>query len=35
MQVNKQPQSLTVIVKEAVEVIAPQAAQKQIRWSKS
>ena len=30
VKVNKQPQSLTVIVKEAIEVIAPQAKQKQI-----
>ena len=30
MKINKQPQSLTVILKEAVEVISPQAKQKQI-----
>ena len=31
MKINKQPQSLTVILKEAIEVIAPQAQQKQIK----
>ena len=30
VKVNKQPQSLTVVVKEAMEVIAPQAGMKQI-----
>jgi two-component system phosphate regulon sensor histidine kinase PhoR len=30
VRVNKKPQSLTVIVKDAIEVIAPQAHQKQI-----
>ena len=30
VQINKQPQSLTVILKEALEVIAPQAQMKQI-----
>jgi two-component system phosphate regulon sensor histidine kinase PhoR len=30
VQVNKQPQSLTVILKEAIEVITPQARNKQI-----
>jgi two-component system, OmpR family, phosphate regulon sensor histidine kinase PhoR len=30
VQINKQPQSLTVILKEAMEVIAPQAKLKQI-----
>ena len=30
VKVNKQPQSLMVILKEAIEVIAPQAKQKQI-----
>ncbi|MEO6434768.1 MAG: hypothetical protein ABIP55_03265, partial [Tepidisphaeraceae bacterium] len=30
MKINKQPQSLAVIVKEAIEVIAPQARGKQI-----
>ena len=30
VRVNKQPQSLTVILKDAIEVIAPQARQKQI-----
>src|SRR6185503_19736970 len=30
VKVNKQPQSLTVIIKEALEVIAPQAQQKSI-----
>jgi two-component system, OmpR family, phosphate regulon sensor histidine kinase PhoR len=30
VQINKQPQSLTVILKEAIEVIAPQAKLKQI-----
>ena len=30
VQINKQPQSLTVILKEAMEVIAPQARLKQI-----
>ena len=30
MRVNKQPQSLTVILKDAIEVITPQAQQKQI-----
>ncbi|MGH7176872.1 MAG: sensor histidine kinase, partial [Tepidisphaeraceae bacterium] len=31
VKVNKQPQSVTVILKEAIEVIAPQAMLKQIR----
>jgi len=31
VRVNKQPQSLTVILKDAIEVIAPQAQQKQIK----
>lgn len=31
VKVDKQPQSLTVIVKDALEVIAPQAAQKQLK----
>jgi two-component system phosphate regulon sensor histidine kinase PhoR len=31
VKVNKKPQSLTVVVKDAVEVIAPQAAQKGVR----
>ncbi len=30
VKINKQPQSLTVIIKEALEVISPQAGQKQI-----
>jgi two-component system phosphate regulon sensor histidine kinase PhoR len=30
VQINKQPQSLTIILKEAMEVIAPQARLKQI-----
>ena len=30
VQINKQPQSLTIILKEALEVIAPQARMKQI-----
>ena len=30
VKINKQPQSLTVILKEAIEVIAPQAKGKQI-----
>lgn len=30
VKINKQPQSLTVIIKEALEVIAPQAKQKEI-----
>jgi two-component system phosphate regulon sensor histidine kinase PhoR len=30
VKINKQPQSLTVIIKEALEVIAPQAAQRNI-----
>ncbi|MDB5301665.1 MAG: Alkaline phosphatase synthesis sensor protein PhoR [Phycisphaerales bacterium] len=33
VRINKQPQSLSVIVKDAMEVIAPQARQKQIRIS--
>jgi two-component system phosphate regulon sensor histidine kinase PhoR len=33
VQVNKQPQSLTVILKEAIEVIAPQARTKHITLS--
>jgi two-component system phosphate regulon sensor histidine kinase PhoR len=31
VQINKQPQSLTVILKEAIEVITPQARTKRIR----
>jgi two-component system phosphate regulon sensor histidine kinase PhoR len=31
VKVNKQPQSLTVIIKEALEVISPQAANKNIK----
>ena len=31
VQINKQPQSLTVILKEAIEVIAPQARGRQIK----
>jgi two-component system phosphate regulon sensor histidine kinase PhoR len=31
VKINKQPQSLTVIIKEALEVISPQAGQKSIR----
>jgi two-component system phosphate regulon sensor histidine kinase PhoR len=33
VRISKQPQSLTVIVKEALEVITPQAAQKKITLS--
>ena len=33
VKINKQPQSLTVIIKEALEVIAPQAKGKQISLS--
>lgn len=31
VKINKQPQSLTVIIKEALEVISPQAGQKNIK----
>jgi two-component system phosphate regulon sensor histidine kinase PhoR len=35
VKINKQPQSLSVIVKEAAEVILPQAGQKNIRVTES